>query len=109
VSDTLKSKLDAIWSEPDAWCDVKFEFSGADRAELTLTCYRMYDAPPLTAERLMALCDLFGTRNIDVDRRSEGGCESCDWGSQYGYELTIRGATNYVDEFLAKAKEESGS
>jgi hypothetical protein len=61
----------------------------------------MYDAPTIGLERLMGLAELFGTTKIDVDDYSNGGCESCDYGSDYGHEIQIYDATKNVEELAA--------
>jgi hypothetical protein len=45
------------------------------------------------------LSELFGTDNIDVDDYAYGGCDTCDYGSNYGHEIAIREATKNVEEF----------
>ena len=60
-----------------------------DEVAITISC--MYEAPSPTLEVMTKLADFFGTRNInDDDRFANGGCETCDYGSSYGYTLTIR-------------------
>jgi len=61
---------------------------------------RMYDGdlPGPTLERLMRLADFFGTTSIDVDNYAQGGCETCDYGSSYGFDLQVRGATKNIPE-----------
>lgn len=58
---------------------------------------RMYESPALNVDRLMQLVELFGTKDIDVDAYSERGCESCDWGSAYGHEITVKNPTKATD------------
>lgn len=56
-----------------------------------LDIVRMYEAPGLTFSQLKAIAEFFGTENINDDARfSRGGCETCDYGSEYGFTLTIR-------------------
>ena len=51
----------------------------------------MYDHPTLNLKKLRALSEFFETDNInDDDRFSHRGCETCDYGSSYGFTLTIR-------------------
>ena len=59
-----------------------------NRVEITLES--MYSAPSLTYYHLKALADYFETDNINDDRFSEEGCETCDYGSSYGFTLNIR-------------------
>lgn len=53
----------------------------------------MYSAPPLSVEKLMKLVEFFGTRKIDVDGYGQSGCETCDFGSDYGHDIRVIGAT----------------
>jgi hypothetical protein len=51
----------------------------------------MYGAPNLNLTVLEELSEFLGTTNINDDNHfSEGGCETCDYGSSYGYTLTAR-------------------
>jgi hypothetical protein len=59
----------------------------------------MYEAPLLNFSVLKKLSELFGTDNIDVDDYAYGGCDTCDYGSNYGHEIAIREATKNVEEF----------
>ena len=60
-------------------------------AVVRITLSNMYEAPGLSFKHLMALSEFFDTKNInDDDRFSYGGCETCDYGSSYGFTLTIR-------------------
>lgn len=59
---------------------------------------KMYEAPTLNFSALMKLSELFGTENIDVDNYSRGGCETCDWGSDYGHTIQVREITKNADE-----------
>lgn len=53
----------------------------------------MYDAPEISFSILKQLSEFFGTDEINVDNFSHGGCETCDWGSEYGHEIRIDNAT----------------
>jgi uncharacterized alpha/beta hydrolase family protein len=35
------------------------------------------------------LSDHFGTDEIDIDGYSQRGCETCDYGSEYGHDVEI--------------------
>lgn len=54
---------------------------------------QMYEAPSLGYKELRALAEHFGTEKIDTDTFSRGGCETCDWGSEYGFEIIVEDAT----------------
>lgn len=51
----------------------------------------MYEAPGLELSQLIELAEFFGTKNIEsAGNFSNGGCETCDYGSSYGFTLQIR-------------------
>lgn len=58
----------------------------------------MYEAPVLNLTHLFKLSEIFGTQKIDVDHYSKGGCETCDYGSDYGHTIQIYDATKNVEE-----------
>lgn len=59
---------------------------------------RMYSAPELSFKTLKQLSDHFGTEEIDVDNYSQGGCDTCDYGSDYGHTIQIYNPTKNVEE-----------
>lgn len=51
---------------------------------------RMYDAPGLSFERIQKIATVFNTKNVETNSEfSYEGCESCDYGSSYGFDLHI--------------------
>lgn len=56
-----------------------------------ITVLNMYSAPGLSFSHLKKLSEFFDTDNINDDARfNNGGCDTCDYGSEYGFTLTIR-------------------
>jgi hypothetical protein len=54
----------------------------------------MYNCPPLSYQILRDWVDFFGTEEIDTsDTYDSDGCETCDFGSKYGYRIVIINAT----------------
>lgn len=51
---------------------------------------QMYEHLPLTFDTLMKLSELFGTKEYAVNQWGHGGCESCDYGSKYAHEFTVK-------------------
>jgi hypothetical protein len=80
--------------------------AGALRFRVT----RMYDwdpIPALTLDKRLALSEFFDTMNVEHDGEvSEGGCETCDYGSEYGFEVLVRPGASY-DPAIAAALEPS--
>ena len=64
----------------------------------------MYSAPTLQFAKLKKLSEIFGTEKIDVDDFGHGGCETCDYGSEYGHEITLINPTKNVNEFKSFAE-----
>lgn len=58
---------------------------------------QMYEAPILNFGTLKELSELFGTDNIDVDDYSYRGCDTCDYGSDYGHEIQVRNPTKTLE------------
>lgn len=61
----------------------------------------MYERPTLGLKKLMQLSKLFGTEEIDVDDFSCGGCETCDYGSDYGHTIQVYNPTQNYGEILS--------
>ena len=68
---------------------ITVEIDSIDKA-VFIKITRMYDPPGLTFKQLMELSQFFDTENIDdADRINQPGCETCDYGSCYGFRLKI--------------------
>ena len=86
TEEEIKSAIALIWDrdEPD-----KVEITIKPN-EVRIRMTSMFDPPGLNFEKLTRLSQFFGTMNIDdAERISDGGCETCDYGSCYGFELVI--------------------
>lgn len=59
---------------------------------------RMYNAPALSVAHIMDMVNLFGTKKIDINNYGSSGCETCDYGSQYGYNITVENPTRMIKE-----------
>ena len=57
----------------------------------------MYSAPSISFDILLKISELFGTTKINVDDYGYIGCESCDYGSQYGHTIYIDSPTNNLN------------
>lgn len=57
----------------------------------------MYHAPEISLNELIALRDLFGADDVKTNNDfSQTGCETCDYGSKYGYYIEIKKATKNI-------------
>jgi hypothetical protein len=79
--------------------EIKFDQRKKGEVSLHIVYGAMYDRPTLGFAQLKALSELFGTDEIDVDDYSYGGCESCDYGSDYGHTIQIYNPTKNIDNF----------
>ncbi len=66
--------------------------------DVLITYGQMYESPVLNFASLVKLSELFGTQDIDVDDYGYSGCESCDYGSDYGHEISIKNITKNIEE-----------
>ena len=53
----------------------------------------MFEPPGLSYDWMTELAEKFGTKDIDFDNVSQGGCETCDYGSKYGYRIQVYNST----------------
>jgi len=90
TKEEIIEKAKEIWSKDSRWPrtldTIEVEFKG-DIVHLTLGS--MYEAPGLDLEKLLKLSEFFGTQRIRDERYAYGGCDSCDYGSDYGFTLII--------------------
>lgn len=87
TKEEIESEVKRIWagSEPDG---IEITQSGEG---WNLRLSSMYEPPGLGFSHLSELAEFFDTKNIgDADRFNEGGCETCDYGSSYGFTLEVR-------------------
>ena len=96
--------LNALWTgcngkeykEKGDYCEV--ESIPSDESGFRLHFGAMYESPNLGFASLKALSDLFGTEDIDVDEYRWLGCETCDYGSNYGHDIDVINPTRFVNE-----------
>lgn len=97
TKEEIVAKVEEIWSSVQD--EHGYEYAAPDSVEVTLVedgsveieLSSMYEAPSLSFYQLTKVSQYFDTDNInDSDTFSEDGCETCDYGSKYGFTLTIR-------------------
>jgi len=84
--------LQEVYKLRRAHLEVK-PLSRNDKTGLEITYGKMYESPELSFSILKQLSELFGTNEIDVDDYSYGGCETCDYGSDYGHTIQVYNPT----------------
>lgn len=81
---------------PQRYCHTKLILSQKENGFQILYA-QMYETTDLDFSTLMALSELFGTKQIDVDGYSQSGCESCDYGSCYGHTIDVINPTKNIE------------
>jgi hypothetical protein len=89
----LKRELEALLGNTATYC----------YSDNTITIYdsAMYECPEMTFRKLSELSELFGSEDIrtDMDYLVKEGCETCDYGSEYGYEVIIENPSKNMEEY----------
>jgi hypothetical protein len=82
---TIKDAMEEIFG-PLATCTHQVIRNGTG---VEITIGNMYESPEINLDTLMKVGTLFGTMEVDVDNYAYCGCDTCDYGSDYGHTLTI--------------------
>ncbi len=96
----IAADIRALFGEDDQEA-VTIDFPTLPAGRIEIKWSRMYEAPTLGYETLRKIAEHFGTEKVDVDDHSQGGCETCDYGSSYGHIISIDEATKNAHEQLA--------
>jgi hypothetical protein len=102
MSRELRDELRGIVDNPENFSVEKLNSKPATSSKrgrygFVITAGNMYDAPDMNFTILKAIGEFFGTDEVDVDDYSFGGCESCDYGSDYGHEIQVYNPTKNLD------------
>lgn len=78
----------------------KFEITALSKGQnsFQIRYGQEYSRPELNLDKLIELSKLFGATEIDVDDYSQSGCDTCDYGSDYGHEIQVYNPTLCVKE-----------
>jgi hypothetical protein len=80
-----------LWHKPNdfyPYPEVKVHVK-KDCVDLEITS--MYQAPGLSLARMNAIAKFFDAKDVnDVDQIAQQGCETCDYGSKYGFTLRVQ-------------------
>lgn len=68
---------------------VGMKLNGAGRECVTIECVRDYNTIELTFGHLKEVSEFFGTDSINVEPEENSGCETCDYGSSYGFNMEV--------------------
>lgn len=83
------AKCREIWTH--GWRTIDIAVSrNDDNDNIDITISSMYESPGLTFAQINALAEFFNTMKVETEEEiSESGCESCDYGSRYGFVLRV--------------------
>lgn len=97
LSEELKNIFCESFTEKEMYSDEYIISSKIDNG-FEISIGSMYTAPQINFKILKQLSDLFGTIKIDVDDYSNSGCETCDYGSNYGHSIQILEPTKNISQ-----------
>lgn len=87
-NEAIVAKLVEVYKNTD-FSPMGFEVSQSP-GHVRIKVKRMYDVPGLSFAMMMSLGEFFDTQMIETESEYyHGGCETCDYGSEAGYELHV--------------------
>lgn len=94
----FEEKMFSLFSEKK-YCDTIFKINIHDENKAVITYTSMYSNPVDNLFQFgLHLVELFGTKAIDFDNDyNSSGCETCDYGSEYGTDYIINDITLNMD------------
>ncbi len=96
----ILGKVKELWNpENDKYKTIEFKVLENTKELVRISISRMYDAPGLSYQQLHELSKFFGTDKLGDEWFSNEGCDSCDYGSEYGFVIEIK--TDTVKEVLS--------
>ena len=88
TDEQIIEKCKEIWMKPGVY-RLQIRISKNEESGIIFDVSDMYDPPVLNLLILKSLSDFFETDNITTDKFSNKGCETCDYGSSYGFTVFI--------------------
>lgn len=89
-NEEILKKLTELYRDLYDWKPIRREVTCNQSDIVVIKISSMYEPPRLSFAILKQLSDFFGSDNIADSRFSHSGCDSCDYGSDYGFELVIK-------------------
>lgn len=94
TDEEIKAKVEELWPEMEWKGGWGSESSRIVRGDgfIDITVAKMYDWDKLqlTFQNINALAEFFDTLKVETQEEiNEGGCETCDYGSRYGFVLRV--------------------
>ena len=89
ITKKIEDKVQEVWSEYPGFDEMKVEIA-EDGSYVDITLSKMYSSPTCTFGQMAQLSQFFRTTSIgQVNDWQREGCETCDYGSDYGFTLRI--------------------
>lgn len=98
TDEEIQEKIKALWPEQNnSWDKIAVDiYRGTDTLYLTMS--KMYEAPGLSFMQIQALAKFFDTLNVETESEfSNGGCDTCDYGSSYGFKIRVSEGAPYKE------------
>lgn len=94
TDEEIRAKVKELWPDVDLnetrWSSACYFGIKRQSDYVDITIAQMYDAPGLSFAQLQSLAEFFDTLKVETEEEiSEGGCETCDYGSRLGFVLRI--------------------
>lgn len=84
----IEKFCESLWSD-DHGSHRKITVGVKDKV-VTIKVEQMYDHVDHSFKVLNAISQFFGTTNIESSEWSSSGCDTCDYGSNYTIEFTVK-------------------
>ena len=98
---TLQNLIDLLLSN-HSWHHRHIEVTQISPTHIRINYGQMYESPILNFKILSELSEMFGAKDINVDDFNESGCDTCDYGSDYGHDIDIKDFTVCVSDVVGK-------
>lgn len=110
TDDEIWAKVEELWPQADrtegGWGTEYFKVERRDGSlHITVSCMYNWDgAPELTFEKRLALSEFFDTMMIESEEEHySGGCETCEYGGQWGFTAVVSPGAPYDPSVAASA------
>lgn len=99
TDEEILEKVRAVWpDENSSWGKIDVEINRTQKDIILLKLSKMYEAPGVTFLQIQALAKFFDTLNVETESEfSSGGCDTCDYGSKYGFYLRVSSGAPYKE------------
>ena len=100
TDEEIQEKINTLWDyNPDhSWDKITVEVNRDTKDVVFITVSKMYEAPGLSFLKIQALAKFFDTLNVETESEfRNGGCDTCDYGSSYGFKIKVSPGAPYKE------------